>query len=95
MFFRCLSLMAIISIMFVMLSCSGTNSAQRETLSEKNWGRSLEGIRYMQMVDPEAGKNVDPVLGLDGNASINNVDKYQKSFGEAEQKETTTILQLQ
>ena len=49
----------------------------------------------MQMVDPEASKNVDPVLGLDGNASVNNVDKYQKSFKETEQTETTTILKLQ
>jgi hypothetical protein len=49
----------------------------------------------MQMVDPEASKNVDPVLGLDGNASVNNVDKYQNSFKETEQTETTTILKLQ
>ena len=49
----------------------------------------------MQMVDPEAGKNLDPVLGLDGNASDHNVDKYQKSFKETEQKESTTILKLQ
>jgi hypothetical protein len=74
---------------------SGTTSAQEETLLEKNWGRSLESIRYMQMVDPEAIKNVDKVLGLDGNASVNNIDKYQKSFKETKQKETTTILKLQ
>jgi hypothetical protein len=79
----------------IVLSCSGTTSAQKGTLLDKNWGRSLEGIRYMQMVDPEASKNVDPVLGLDGNASVNNVDKYQNSFKETEQTETTTILKLQ
>ena len=95
MFFRCLSLMALISILSVVLSCSGTTSAQKETLLDKNWGRSLEGIRYMQMVDPEASKNVDPVLELNGNASINNVNKYQNSFKETEQTETTTILKLQ
>jgi hypothetical protein len=95
MLFRCLSLMAIISTMSVVLSCSGTTSAQKETLLDRNWGRSLEGIRYMQMVDPEANKNVDQVLGSDGNASVNNVDKYQNSFKETDQKETTTILKLQ
>jgi hypothetical protein len=47
------------------------------------------------MVDPEAGKNLDPVVGLDGNASVNNVDKYQNSFKETEQTESTTILNLQ
>jgi hypothetical protein len=88
-------LIAVICVMAVVLSCSGTTSNQKETLLDKNWGRSLEGIRYMQMVDPEAGKNLDPVVGLDGNASVNNVDKYQKSFKETEQKEATTILKLQ
>ena len=95
MFFRCLFLISVISIMLIVMSCSGTTSTQKETLLEKNWGRSLEGIRYKQMVNPDAGKNVVPVIGLDGNASVNNVDKYQKSFKETEQQETTTILQLQ
>ena len=49
----------------------------------------------MQMVDPEAGKSLDPVLGMDGNASDHNVDKYQKSFKTTKQKESTTILKLQ
>jgi len=52
-------------------------------------------MRYMQLVDPEAGKNLDPVVGLDGNASEHNVNKYQKSFKETEQTQSTTILQLQ
>ena len=89
---RCLSLIGIISIISVVLSCSGT---QKESLLERNWGRSFESINYMQMVDPEAGKNLDSVLGLDGNASDHNVDKYRKSFQTTEQKESTTILKLQ
>jgi hypothetical protein len=92
---RYLILIGIMSIMSVVLSCSGTTPANEQTLLERNWGRSFESMRYMQMVDPEAGKNLDPVLGLDGNASHNNVDKYQKSFKETEQKESTTILKLQ
>jgi hypothetical protein len=83
------------SIMLVVLSCNGTTTAQKGTLLERNWGRSFESINYMQMVDPEAGKNGEPVLGLDGNASVNNVDKYQKSFKKTERKESTTILKLQ
>jgi hypothetical protein len=81
--------------MSVVLSCSETTPAPEQTLLERNWGRSFESINYMQMVDPEAGKNLDPVLGLDGNASENNVNKYQKSFKDTEQKESTTILKLQ
>ena len=77
---RYLILITIMSIFSVVLSCSG---------------RSLESMRYMQMVDPEAGKNLDPVEGLDGNASENTVNKYQKSFKETKQKGSTTILKLQ
>ena len=92
---RCLILIGFISIMTVVLSCSGTTPAPEQSLLERNWGRSFESMRYMQKVDPEAGKNLDPVLGLDGNASENNVNKYQKSFKDTEQKESTTILKLQ
>lgn len=89
---RCLTLIATISIMSVVLSCSGT---QEQSILEENWGKSFESINYMQMVDSEAGKNDDPVVGLDGNASVNNVDKYQKSFKKTEQTDSTTILKLQ
>lgn len=92
---RCFILIAIISVMSVVLSCSGTTPAHEQTLLERNWGRSFESVRYLQMVDPEAGKNLGQVQGLDGNASNHNINKYQKSFQETEQKETTTILKLQ
>jgi hypothetical protein len=83
------------SIFSMMVSYSGTTPAHEQSLLERNWGRSLESMRYMQMVDPEAGKNLDPVEGLDGNASENNVNKYRQSFKETKQKESTTILKLQ
>ena len=92
---RCLILIGIISIMPVVLGCSGTTPTSEQTLLERNWGRSFEGIRYMQMINPEAGKNLDPILGLDGNASDHNVNKYQESFKGSEQKESETILKLQ
>jgi hypothetical protein len=81
--------------MSVLPSCSGTTPAPEQSLLERNWGRSFESMRYMQMVDPEAGKNLDPVQGLDGNASNNNINKYQKSFKKTDKQESTTILKLQ
>jgi hypothetical protein len=92
---RYLILITFMSIFSIMLSCSGTTPAHEQTLLERNWGRSIESMRYMQMVDPEAGKDPNPVESLDGNASENNVNKYQQSFKETEQKESTTILKLQ
>ena len=92
---RYLILITFMSIFLLVLGCSGTTPIQEQTLLERNWGRSLESMRYMQMVDPEAGKNLDPVEGLDGNASEHNINKYQNSFKKTEQKESTTILKLQ
>lgn len=92
---RCLMFIGIIATLLVMLSCSGTTSAQRETLLERNWGRSYETANYMQLLNPEAEKNLDPVVGLDGYASAHNVDKYQESFKEKGQEEIVNILKLQ
>lgn len=92
---RCLILIGIISVMPLAFGCSKTAPIDEQGLLMRNWGRSLEGIRYMQMVDPEAGKNLDPVLGLDGNASENNVNKYQESFKDQQQQQSETILKLQ
>jgi hypothetical protein len=91
---RCLISILIMSIISVMLGCSGTTPAPEQSLLEKNWGRSFESMRYMQMADPEAGKSLDAVEGMDGNAADYSVKKYQKSFEKTEQKESTTILKL-
>ncbi|NIS50599.1 hypothetical protein GWN26_02100 [Candidatus Saccharibacteria bacterium] len=92
---RCLILIGIMSIMPVVIGCSGTAPIAEQGLLERNWGRSFETIRYMQMVNPEAGKNLDPVLGLDGNASDHNINKYQESFKDQQLEQSETILKLQ
>ncbi len=92
---RCLMIIGIIATLLVMLSCSETTSVHRETLLERNWGRSYESANYMQLLNPEAEKNLDPVMGLEGNASDFNVEKYRQSFKETEQKEIVNILKLQ
>ena len=95
MLIRCITLMAIMSIMSVVLGCSGTTPAHDQSLLERNWGRSYESVLYMQMLDPDAGKNLDPVLGLDGNAASYNLDKYRETFKEKESKEIVNVLKLQ
>jgi hypothetical protein len=47
------------------------------------------------MVDPEAGKNLEPVVNMDGVASENNVQKYRDSFKEGGEQETVNVLKLQ
>ncbi len=92
---RCLMIIGIIMITLVRFSCSGTSPTYKPSLLDRNWGRSYETARYLQIVNPDAEKNLDPVLGLDGNATNHNVNKYRQSFKETEQREIVNILKLQ
>ncbi len=48
-----------------------------------------------RFLNPDAGKNLEPVTGMDAVASENTVNKYDKSFTEKKDKEVTNILKLQ
>jgi len=34
--------------------------------AEKNWGRSFQSAKYNQMVNPLAGRDLEPVVGIEG-----------------------------
>jgi hypothetical protein len=95
MFKRHFLIMGIFSGMLFISSCIGTTPYSEDSLTNRNWGRSYETAIYNQMLNPDAAKNLDPVSGLDGSASENNVEKYQDSFKEAGPKEIVNILKLQ
>lgn len=50
---------------------------QRETMLDRNWGTSLEATKQSQILNPEAGKNLDPVVGLDGQVAEASMEKYR------------------
>ncbi len=78
------------------VSCGGSrNLFEGETTLDQNWGRSYETAKYNQMVNPNAGKNLEPVVGLGGVASDNTVNKYDQSFKEKKTQDVTNILKLQ
>jgi hypothetical protein len=62
---------------------------------DKNWGRSYEEQKYSQIIDHEAGKNLEPVVGMDGKAAVNTVESYQDSFKGKQKNEVVNILKLQ
>jgi hypothetical protein len=72
---RCLTLIGLIAALLIFSGC-GT----RETMLAKNWGNSFESARQSQILNPGAGKNIDPVVGLDGPASGNSMEKYREGF---------------
>ena len=49
--------------------------AQQSVLND-NWGRSFESARYNQILNPEAGKNLEPVVGLEGPAAERIMEGY-------------------
>ncbi len=72
---RCLTLIILIATLLIFSGCG-----PRETMLDKNWGSSFESAKQSQILNPEAGKNPDPVVGLDGRAAGNNMEKYRQRF---------------
>ena len=75
--------------------CSGRTPFDKHSGTNRNWGKSYDTAIYSQLLNPDADKNLDPVLGLDGTGSEYNVAKYKESFKKAEPKEIVNILKLQ
>jgi hypothetical protein len=58
---------------------------------EMDYGVSSKLAKFNQTFDPDAEKNLDPVLGIDGQAAQRSYDQYLKSF---EKPEKQPVLQL-
>ena len=94
MFKKYLFIFGFLTIVSMICGC-GTTPFYDSSEVNKNWGRSYETALFNQLLNPDADKNLNPVTGFDGTAGENNVEKYKKSFKEAESKEITNILKLQ
>ena len=73
-----------------LIGCSSQNAVLPlgESRLEQNWGRAYETAKYNQILNPEAGKNVEPVEGMDGDAAERVMQTY-KSGGETNQAPPT------
>lgn len=49
---------------------------------EAEFGNATRATFNAQIINPDAGKNPDPVAGLDGRAARDAINNYQKSFAE-------------
>lgn len=57
-----------------MAGCTGPS------MLDQNWGRSVETARFNQTLNPQAGENLEPVTGLDGQGAENAMETYRQSF---------------
>jgi hypothetical protein len=68
-------LMIALGLMIFSAGCSHTPSRL-----EANSGSSFKLQKFNQILDPEAGKNLKPIEGLDAKATEIALEKYRKSF---------------
>lgn len=71
--------------------CQSTVPFQMKSTLDENWGTAYESAKYNQILNPEAGKDLEPVEGMDADAAKKNVDKYRKSFQKKQAKETYIV----
>ena len=75
-------LMVVMAMFSVSLwGCAGNiPEAQRVDYLNMNYAKSFESAKNNQILNPDAGKNLEPVVGLNGEAAEHGVDKYKRSF---------------
>jgi len=75
--------------------CAGNlPESKRTDYLEQNWGKSFESAKKNQILNPEAGKTVEPVIGLDGQVAEHNVDNRKKSFKDQKEVKTSTSFAI-
>jgi hypothetical protein len=94
--FKYISLICSLSVVAIaltlMIGCAG--SIPQDSSLERNWGRSFETQRHLQVANPDAGKQVKPVMAMDGASSDLVMEEYRKSFGAEGDEETVNIIKL-
>jgi hypothetical protein len=60
-------------------SCRPTSTPQWD----RHFGESARIALARQIIEPEAGRNPDPVAGMDGHAARTAYERYQKASSEA------------
>ena len=68
--------------MFLAIGCAPSRVAM-------DYGTSFELQKYNQTLNPEAEKNLEPVVGINAKAAQNIENKYQKSFEQTQPSATS------
>ena len=75
--------------------CAGNlPEGKRAEILDMHWGKSYESAKKNQILNPEAGKSLEPVIGLDGEPAEYNANKYKKSFEKEQEVKTSTSFTI-
>lgn len=77
---RFFTTMTVAAAVATLLGCT-TASVPEDSLLEKNWSRSYESAIVLQTANPEAGKNLEPIEGMDGATAVDNYRNRLKKDG--------------
>ena len=81
--------LVLVACLFLLIGCG--KDFQSETLLDKNWGKSFEAAKQNQILNPEAGKNLEPVVGMDGQSEEKIIEKHEQSFEKEPSKEVYNV----
>lgn len=68
------------NLVFAMLAAALAGCVEPAPMLEEHFGDAVRAARDQQILNPEAGRTVEPVAGLDGPAAREAVGRYQDSF---------------
>lgn len=77
---RCLLLGGGVVFLMCCCGCEASLYGQKETMLEKNWGRSFQAAKENQILNPDAEKNLAPVAEMDGPAAQKTIETYRGKF---------------
>lgn len=76
------SSLGVLAILLVLAGCSSgsSNLHSRTPILDSQFGQAVEMAKAQQTINKDAGKNPDPVNGLDGRAAREAVERYETTF---------------
>jgi hypothetical protein len=64
-------------------ACANINPVSTTPRWDNQFGSNARATLARQVIDPQAGRNPDPVAGMDGRAAHAGYERYQRTFSGA------------
>jgi hypothetical protein len=74
----------------ILLACALSACASTTPHWDSRFGLATRTALLLQVADPAASRNTNPVAGMDGRSARAAYERYQKSGGEAQQPSLTS-----
>jgi hypothetical protein len=80
----------LVALSIISWGCAGDlPQARRKDTLDMNRSKSVESAQLSQTLNPEAGTEPTPVVGLDGKAAAGNMGKYRKMLKQTQKVKQT------